>query len=52
LFYFLSYLELYSADVKKGYLVDNYFSTQFGSTQSENLGHLMEPSVHNYLHIR
>lgn len=57
--YFLSRLELYSANVKtriqsvkKAYLVDNYFSTQFGSTQSENLGHLMEQSVYNYLHIR
>ena len=56
--YFLSRLELYSANVKtriqsvkKAYLVDNYFSTQFGSTQSENLGHLMEQSVYNYLHI-
>lgn len=57
--YFLSHLELYSANVKtriqsvkKAYLVDNYFSTQFGSTQSENLGHLMEQSVYNCLHIR
>jgi uncharacterized protein len=57
--YFLSHLELYSANVKtkvqsvkKLYLVDNYFSTQFGSTPSENLGHLMEQAIHNHLRVR
>jgi predicted AAA+ superfamily ATPase len=57
--FFLSHLELYSANVKtkiqsvkKAYLVDNYFSTQFGSSLSENLGHLMEQSVFNNLHAR
>jgi predicted AAA+ superfamily ATPase len=57
--FFLSRLELYSANVKtriqsvkKAYRVDNYFSTQFGSTQSESLGHLMEQAVYNRLHVR
>ena len=57
--FFLSHLELYSANVKtkvqsvkKAYLIDNYFSTHFGSTSSENLGHLMEQAVYNQLHVR
>ena len=57
--FFLSHLELHSANVKrrvqsakKAYLVDNFFSTQFGSTMSENFGHLMEQAVFNRLHTR
>lgn len=56
--FFVSRLELYSANVKsrvqsvqKSYLIDNYFSTRFGSTPSDNLGHLMEQAVFNQLHI-
>lgn len=57
--FFLSRLEVFSANVKsriqtakKSYLVDNYFSSQFGSTLSANLGHLMEQTVFNKLHVR
>ena len=56
---FVSWLEFYSANVKsriqtmkKLYLVDNYFSSQFTSTFSANLGHLMEQAVFHKLHIQ
>lgn len=56
---FVSWLEVYSANVKnriqtmkKSYLVDNYFSSQYTSTFSANLGHLMEQAVFHKLHIK
>lgn len=55
--FFLSHLEVFSANVKnrvqtmkKSYLIDNYFSSQFSSTLSANLGHLMEQTVFHKLH--
>lgn len=57
--YFHSKVEVFSANVKeriqtvkKSYLIDNYFSSQFSSRLSENLGHLMEQAVFHKLHIR
>jgi len=57
--FFSSHLETYSANVKtriqsakKLYLIDNYFSTQFGSLLSPNLGHLMEQTVANRLLVK
>lgn len=57
--FFVSRLEVFSANVKsriqtvkKSYLIDNYFSSQFNSTFSANLGHLMELAVFHKLHAR
>ncbi len=50
--FFISRVEVFSTNVKsriqtpkKSYLIDNYFSAQFGSSLSENTGHLMEQVV-------
>lgn len=55
--FFLFRLEAFSANAKtriqtpkKLYLVDNYFSFQFGSSVSVNDGHLMEQMVVQQLH--
>lgn len=37
--------------VKKSYLIDNYFSSQFSSSLSANLGFLIEQAVFHRLHI-
>ena len=57
--FFVARLEVFSANVKsriqtvkKSYLVDNYFSSHFGSTMSANLGHLMEQAVFHNLYRR
>lgn len=57
--YFHCRLEVFSPNVKsriqtvkKSYLIDNYFSSQFSSTLSANLGHLMEQMVFHKLHRR
>lgn len=57
--YFQSRVEVFSANVKtriqtmkKSYLIDNYFTSQFSSRLSENIGHLMEQTVFHKLHIR
>lgn len=57
--YFHSKVEVFSGSVKeriqtvkKAYLIDNYFSSQFSSRLSQNLGHLMEQAVFQKLHIR
>ncbi len=57
--YFQSSVEVLSANVKtriqtvkKSYLIDNYFTSQFSSRLSENIGHLMEQTVFHKLHIR
>lgn len=57
--YFHSKVEIFSANVKrriqtvkKSYLIDNYFSSQFSSTLSANQGHLMEQTVFHALHTR
>lgn len=57
--YFHSRVEVFSGSVKeriqtvkKAYLIDNYFSSQFSSRLSQNLGHLMEQAVFQKLHIR
>lgn len=57
--YFHSKVEVFSANVKtrmqtvkKSYLIDNYFSSQFGSNLSANLGHLMEQAVFHKLYIQ
>jgi len=54
--YFFSQLALYSASIKKrlqspkkGYLIDNYFSSYYGNLDSPNLGHLMEQVVYHHL---
>ncbi len=54
--YYFSYLNAYSASVKKrlqspkkGYLIDNYFSSYYGNFNSSNLGHLMEQTVYHHL---
>lgn len=57
--FFIARLEVFSANVKsrmqtvkKSYLVDNFFSTHFGSSMSLNFGHLMEQAVFHKLHKR
>lgn len=57
--FFVSRLEVFSTNVKsriqtpkKSYLADNFFSTQFSSTLSANLGYMMEQAVFHKLHIR
>jgi predicted AAA+ superfamily ATPase len=57
--FFVSRLEVFSASVKsriqtmkKSYLIDNYFSSQFSSRLSDNFGHLMEQAVFHRLHVR
>lgn len=57
--FFHSRVEVFSANakeriqtVKKSYLIDNYFSSQFSSTLSANFGHLMEQAVFHKLHTR
>ncbi len=57
--FFLSHVEVFSANVKnriqtmkKSYIVDNYFSSQYNSSFSANLGHAMEQLVFNSLHIQ
>lgn len=57
--FFLSHVEVLSANVKnriqtakKSYLVDNYFSSQYNSSFSANLGHAMEQMVFNRLHVQ
>ncbi len=57
--FFVSRLEVFSANakeriqtVKKLYLIDNYFSSQFTSSLSANFGYLMEQAVFNKLHGR
>jgi predicted AAA+ superfamily ATPase len=54
--FFASRLEVFSSNVKnriqtmkKLYLVDNYFSSQFSSNFSANIGHLMEQAVFHML---
>lgn len=54
--YFFDQLTPYSASIKKrlqspkkGYLIDNYFSSYYGAIDSPNLGHLMEQSVYHHL---
>ncbi len=55
--FFLSHVEVFSANVKsriqtmkKAYVIDNYFSSQYSSTFSANLGHAMEQLVFHALH--
>ncbi|HUD45081.1 MAG TPA: ATP-binding protein [Patescibacteria group bacterium] len=57
--FYLSRLEVFSANVrtrvqtvKKSYLVDNYFSSEFRSNSSANWGHLMEQLVFHKLQRR
>ncbi len=57
--FFTSKVEVFSANVKtrtqtpkKSYLVDNYFSSEFSSNFSANLGHLMEQMVFHKIHTR
>ena len=57
--FFHSKVEVFSANVKtrvqtvkKSYLIDNYFSSQFSSNLSTNLGFLMEQTVFHALHIK
>ncbi|MCL5010322.1 MAG: ATP-binding protein [Patescibacteria group bacterium] len=57
--YFHSRVEVFSGSVreriqtvKKSYLIDNYFTSQFSTRLSENLGHLIEQAVFQKLHIR
>ncbi|KKU86719.1 MAG: hypothetical protein UY17_C0040G0007 [Candidatus Beckwithbacteria bacterium GW2011_GWC2_47_9] len=56
--YFFSYLDVYHTSAvkrlqspKKAYLIDNYFTLFYGSTGSENIGHLMEQAVFHQLQI-
>lgn len=56
--YFVSKTEVLSANVKtriqtvkKSYLIDNYFTSQFSSRLSANIGYLMEQAVFHKLHI-
>lgn len=57
--FFLSHVEVFSANVKsriqtqrKSYIVDNYFSSQYNSSFSANLGQAMEQIVFHALHIQ
>lgn len=57
--FFLTSLEQFSQSVKqriqtpkKAYLIDAYFTSQFGSPASANLGHLMEQAVFHKLNMR
>ena len=57
--FFLSSLEVFSPNIKnrnqaikKSYLIDNYFSTQFSSNFSVNIGHAMEQTAFHILHAR
>ena len=57
--YFHSRVEVFSANVKtrmqtvkKSYLIDNYFTSQFSSRLSANFGHLMEQTVFHKLNMR
>lgn len=54
--FFVNRIEVFSANVKsriqtvkKSYLVDNYFSSYFTSSLSDNYGHLMEQAVFHKL---
>lgn len=54
--YFLNQLTIYSVSIKKrlqspkkGYLIDNYFSSYYGNLDSSNFGHLMEQTVYHHL---
>lgn len=54
--FFLSPISVFSPSIKKreqaakkAYIIDNYFSTQFSSNFSQNVGHLMEQSVRQAL---
>ena len=54
--YFFSYLDVYHTSArkrlqspKKAYLVDNYFTSFYGSVGSENTGHLMKQAVFHQL---
>lgn len=56
--YFFSYLDTYHASIrqrlqspKKAYLIDNYFTSFYGSPGSENIGHLMEQAVFHQLQL-
>ena len=57
--FFASKVEVFSANVKtrmqtpkKSYLVDNYFSSEFNSNFSANIGHLMEQMVFHKINTR
>ena len=57
--YFNSKVEVFSANVrtkmqtvKKSYLIDNYFTSQFSSRLSANIGHLMEQVVFHKLNAK
>lgn len=57
--FFLSHVEVFSSNVKgriqtmkKSYIVDNYFSSQYSSNFSANLGHAMEQAVFHTLHTK
>lgn len=57
--YFHCRVEVFSANVKtriqtvkKSYLIDNYFTSQFSSRLSANFGHLMEQAVFHKLNTR
>lgn len=57
--FFHSAIEVYSANVKtrvqsvkKSYLIDNYFTSQFSSNLSANLGYLMEQAVFHKLYAK